>query len=130
MVWCPIACLRVLDDVTMPWILCAIVVLGAAVYHVVADPGALSDETTRRDHTVVRGKAFKITVGEVEDAIAVQSSFLQTGYSDYRKLHALVSDMTRFELLAAEAKRRGYHLHKDVIQRVQEHAIQRLIHHD
>ncbi len=84
-------------------------------------------DKTRRAEVVATVGSTTITVGDVEDSINNQSPFLRQRYKDPTRLHDLVDNMIRFELLAQEAKRRGYD-HNDAVERsIKQNAVQQLI---
>lgn len=69
----------------------------------------------------------KITVGNVEDAVAASGSFTQERYRDPAEQKALLDRTVRFELLAAEAMRRGYDKNPTVDQSIKQNAVQALL---
>jgi peptidyl-prolyl cis-trans isomerase C len=68
-----------------------------------------------------------VNVGEIEDAIVAQNPFMQERYLAPAAIQALVDRSVRFELLAAEAKRRGYGEHNAVAFAVRQDAVQTFI---
>src|SRR4030095_5536324 len=81
-----------------------------------AEPQPPQAPDPHRSQPLLWGRDFKITVGEIEDAIRQESPYLGRRYSDPENLRKLVSDTARFELLAREAERRGYGKHAEVIK--------------
>jgi peptidyl-prolyl cis-trans isomerase C len=73
------------------------------------------------------GTRDQITVGDLEDAVAANASFAQQRYLDKAALEALLARSVRFELLAAEAIRRGYDKNPSVVQAVKQNAVQSLL---
>ena len=51
----------------------------------------------------------EITVGELAEELASKGSFLRTRYASPERRREFLDQMIRFELLAQEARRRGYH---------------------
>jgi peptidyl-prolyl cis-trans isomerase C len=84
-------------------------------------------DKARRARVIARVGDVKITVGEVEDAINKQSPFLRSRYKHPERLKEFVGNMIRFELLAKEAKRRGYDENPAVVRSLKQNAVQRLI---
>ena len=68
-----------------------------------------------------------ITVEEVERRIASSSPFLRARYQDADQRREFVDSMIRFELLAAEARRRGYGEHPEVVRAMQQSMVQRML---
>jgi peptidyl-prolyl cis-trans isomerase C len=66
------------------------------------------EAVARRALVVATFDAGKLTVGELEDAILNQNPFMQQRYLSTDAVRALFERNLRFELLAAEAERRGY----------------------
>ena len=85
------------------------------------------EDRARRAKRVAKIGAVEITVGEVEDAVNAQSPFLRARYQDPARLQEFVQQMVRFELLAAEAERRGYGENEDVVRSVKQNSVQALI---
>jgi len=85
------------------------------------------EDQARRAQAIVRGQGIEITVGEVEDAIAQQGPAARVRYKDRAQLEALVRNLSRAELLAAEAARRGYETHPAVRYTVKDSAAQALV---
>ncbi len=85
------------------------------------------EDRARRAKVVAEVADVEITVGEVEDAINVQSPFLRQRYQEPSKLREFVQQMIRFELMAAEAQRKGYDDHDAVVRTRKQNAVQRMI---
>lgn len=95
-------------------------------------PGTPPEDLTpadraRRAKRVAKIGAVEITVGDVEDAVNAQSPFLRARYQDQARLREFVQQMIRFELLAAEAERRGYGDNDAVVRSVKQNSVQALI---
>jgi peptidyl-prolyl cis-trans isomerase C len=92
-------------------------------------PNAKSDpqEAARRALVVARFDSGRVTVAEIEDAIVAQNPFMQERYLASASIQALVDRSVRFELLAAEAKRRGYGENSAVEFAVRQDAVQTFI---
>jgi peptidyl-prolyl cis-trans isomerase C len=73
------------------------------------------------------GARGQITVGDLEDAVTANSSFAQQRYLDKAALEALLARSVRFELLAAEAARRGYDKNSSVEQAIKQNAVQSML---
>ncbi|MCS6797102.1 MAG: peptidylprolyl isomerase [Myxococcota bacterium] len=81
-------------------------------------------EQERRARIVARVGKVTITVGDLEDAIAAQSPFLRARFRDRQALREHLEHTIRFELLAAEAERRGYGRDPTVERSVAQSAVQ------
>jgi peptidyl-prolyl cis-trans isomerase C len=77
--------------------------------------------------TAAGSGAGKITVGDVEDALASAGTFTQQRYVDPATLKSLLERSLRFELLAAEAERRGYDKNTSVSNAVKQNAVQAML---
>jgi peptidyl-prolyl cis-trans isomerase C len=77
--------------------------------------------------TAPEGARGQITIGDLEDAVAANSSFTQQRYLDKAALEALLARSVRFELLAAEAARRGYGNNPNVVQAIKQNAVQSML---
>jgi hypothetical protein len=84
-------------------------------------------EEARRAQVIAKGDGIDITVGEVEEALAQQGPLTRLRYRTHEELRALVDSLVRNELLATEAKRRGYENDPAVRQTVKESAAQALV---
>jgi peptidyl-prolyl cis-trans isomerase C len=91
------------------------------------DSDLTADEKARRKQVIARVGDETITVGEVEDAINAQSPFLRARYRTPARRKEFVRNMIRFELLAREAKRRGFDENKAVVRSRKQNAVQELI---
>ena len=94
-------------------------------------PQPLSAEAVaRRALVVATFDGGKVTVGELEDAIQGQNPFMQQRYLSADAVRALLDRSLRFELLAAEAERRGYGRAPEVVMAAHQSAVQALIKQD
>ena len=84
-------------------------------------------ETARRAQVVARFEGGAVTLGELEDSIVHQSPFMRKRYADVSARKDLLDRLVRFELLAAEAERRGYARHPDVVEALKQTTIQALM---
>jgi parvulin-like peptidyl-prolyl isomerase len=80
------------------------------------------------DQVIAQGQGVRVTVQDVESALAQQSPRLRERYRDPAALKALVEDMVRQQLLANEATKRGYEADRAVVQNVKDSAAQGLVH--
>jgi len=105
-------------------------VLGAA-RSLRADPqpsaADAASESSRRAQAVATFANGHISVGELEDAILEQSPIMQQRYLSRAAVKAVLDRSLRFELLAAEAERKGYAANPDVVLAQQKAAVQALI---
>jgi peptidyl-prolyl cis-trans isomerase C len=69
----------------------------------------------------------KITVGDLEDAVAAAGTFTQQRFLDQATLKGLLDRSLRFELLAAEAARRGYDKNTSVANSVKQNSVQAML---
>jgi peptidyl-prolyl cis-trans isomerase C len=109
----------------------SIVVLFTSAAPLRAETNGASDAATpkdpRREQVLARGEGVEITVGEVEDALAQQGPLARIRYRASADLKTLVQSLVRNELLAIEAKKRGYEENAAVRQTVKESAAQALV---
>ncbi len=84
-------------------------------------------EVARRAQVLASFSGGKITVGELEDVAAQQNPYVRRRYKDPQRLKDLLDNTLRFDLLSAEAERRGYAKNAVVEQAVKQNAVQQLI---
>lgn len=77
--------------------------------------------------TAAGSGAGKLTVGDLEDAVASSGTFTQQRFLDQAALRALLDRSLRFELIAAEAARRGYDKNTSVSSSVKQNAVQAML---
>lgn len=95
---------------------------------VAAAPELSAAEIARRSQKVVEiAGGNGVTVGDLEDAMARQSPVLRKRFTDPAELKDLVEKTSRFELLAAEAEKRGYGNKPEVAQTVKQNSVQALM---
>ncbi len=70
-----------------------------------------------RDVVVARLGAVTITAGQVVDALARQPPYVRMRFTSLDRKKAFLEKLLRFEVLVAEAKRRGLSSHPDVVRR-------------
>ena len=81
-------------------------------------------ETERRSKPLITYQGGEVTVGELEDAIVRQSPFMRARFQDMGARRDLLEKHLRFELLAAEAERRGFANDPTVVQAIKQNAVQ------
>jgi len=84
-------------------------------------------EVARRKQVLAKVEGIEITIGRIEDHITAQSPLLRSRYSNPDELKKLVDSLVRFELLAAEATRRGYDKNTSVVRTLKESTVQNLM---
>lgn len=94
--------------------------------HASPPPRTPQDEV-RRAKIVARIGDAAITIGQIEDEIAIQAPWMRARYRDRNELIALYENLLRFELLAREAERRGYGNDPEVREATAQAAVQQLI---
>jgi peptidyl-prolyl cis-trans isomerase C len=99
----------------------------AAAVDAGAQGGPTAEQRAHRAEVVAQFDGVQITVGELEDAIRDQNPFMQQRYLAPEAIRAMLDRSLRFELLAAEARRRGYDKDPAVTLAVQQNAVQALI---
>jgi len=99
---------------------------GPAAAPVPAAPLTPEDEA-RRKQVLAKVGSVEITVGKLEDQIAAQSPMLRARYASPAELQKLLDSTVRFELLAQEAKKRGYDKNASVVRTVKESTVQNLM---
>ena len=92
---------------------------------VLAQPDA--DEEARRAQVVARVDETSLTVGSIEDDLHSQTPFQRTRFTRRARLQEYVESLVRFELLAAEAERRGFGEHPNVIKILEQSSVQGLL---
>ncbi len=90
-------------------------------------PAAAGTDAMRRNQVVAKVGDFLLTVGALEDHIATQSPVLRARYNAPGELQKLADNLLRFELLAAEARRRGYDKNPSVVRTIKESTVQNLM---
>lgn len=103
---------------------------GALVSYALAEDAPASPDAARRALAVARYTGGEVTIGEIEDSIAVSSPLAQTRAREPAHLKELLDKNLRQELLAIEAEGRGYGKNPKVVQAVKDNAIQRMVAHD
>ena len=91
------------------------------------DAGPSAEELAHRAEVVAQFADTKITVGEIEAAILEQNPYMQKRYLAPEAIRAMLDRSLRFELLAAEARRRGYDKQPAVELAVKQNAVQAFI---
>ncbi|HEY6877422.1 MAG TPA: peptidyl-prolyl cis-trans isomerase [Polyangiales bacterium] len=76
---------------------------------------------------IAQGTGVRVTVADVEQALAQQSPRLRQRYRDPVALKGLVEELVRQQLLANEAQKRGYERDRAVRQNVKDSAAQGLV---
>jgi peptidyl-prolyl cis-trans isomerase C len=101
---------------------------GTSIAHVHPHPQPQTpEEAARRAEVVVRFASGQLTVGQLEDAILDKNPYMQQRYLTHDAVRSLLDRSLRFELLAAEAERRGYDKHTAVVYDVKQNLVQALI---
>ncbi|MGD8859878.1 MAG: peptidyl-prolyl cis-trans isomerase [Myxococcales bacterium] len=91
-----------------------------------AAPVRAEQNAARRAQVVARFEGGQITVGDVEDAIANKAPHIRERLATPEGKRSLLREMIDYELLLAEARRRGYARHPVVRDAVTGAALQRL----
>lgn len=101
------------------------------------NPAPGTDNTARHGLTAAQAAAVlvqvgdtKITVGEFADQIAEQSPYLRARYNSPERRKEFLDSVVRFELLAQEAKRRGFFGLDEVKRAEKQTMIQQMMRHD
>lgn len=88
------------------------------------------EEAARRAVIVLRHEHGQISTGELEDAIQARNPLMQERYRNTSAVQAVLDGLLRSQLQAAEAERRGYGKHPDVVLAQKQNAVQELLQHD
>ena len=88
----------------------------------------LSDE--QRALVVAKIGNTTVTLGDVERQLAAQPSFSRQRYRNFEQKVEFLNNLVRFELLAAEAQRRGYDSDPDVVLAMKRAMIQEFTAHE
>jgi peptidyl-prolyl cis-trans isomerase C len=91
------------------------------------DAGLTPEAAAHRAEVVAQFEGTQITIGQLEDAIRDQNPFMQQRYLAPEAIRAMLDRSLRFELLAAEARRRGYDKNEAVTLAVKQNEVQALI---
>src|SRR5688572_46467 len=70
---------------------------------------------------------YKITVAELQDRINKQSPYVRARYNSLEQKKEFLDTIIRFEVLAREAKKRGYDEDPEVVRTMKQVMIQRLL---
>jgi len=110
----------------------SIVFVGSGVTQPAAadEPGLsahAAQDTARRAEVVAQFGTTQLRVGQLEDTILAQNPFMQERYVTVAAVRAVLDRSLRFEVLAAEAQRRGYDKAVAVQFAVKQNAVQALI---
>ncbi len=92
-----------------------------------AQPANKETEQERRRQVLARFSDGRITVGELEDELNQQSHYLRVRYALPRQREAALEKRLSFELLAREARRRGYDRDPEVVEAVKKSAVQAML---
>ena len=84
-------------------------------------------EQARRAQVVAKVDDVTLTVGSIEEDLQSQNAFQRARFTRARRLREYVENLVRFELLAAEAERRGFDEHPNVTKILEQTAVQSLI---
>lgn len=76
----------------------------------------------RAGQVLARVGDVEITVQDFDDSLAAQGAYVRPRYATKERRRAFLEDMIRFELLAQEARRRGY-FERDDVQRTRRLAL-------
>ena len=87
-------------------------------------PGAA---TSPEQTVVARIDGQDITLADFQRRLAEQPAFVQARYSSPERRKALLENLVRFEVLAREAKKRGYDRDPDVVRQDKQRLIDRMI---
>jgi len=90
-------------------------------------PELSPEDAARRKLAAASFKGGAITIGALEDNIAGQNPFMRRRFLTTEAREKLLRKMTRFELLALEAQRRGYGDNPEVQHAVKQNAVQTYI---
>ncbi|HKU44660.1 MAG TPA: peptidyl-prolyl cis-trans isomerase [Polyangiales bacterium] len=90
-------------------------------------PPDAAAEAAQRAQVVATFEGGQVTVGDLEDALSASGAFGSQRYLDKPALQALLDRSLRFELLAAEAERRGYGKNSNVVQAIKQNAVQAML---
>lgn len=99
-----------------------------------SEPAAATEEQARHGLTpeqaaevLVKVGETTITVGDFADRLAEKSPYLRARYSSPERRRELLQEMVKFELLAAEASKRGMDKRDDVVRTRKQVMIQQMM---
>lgn len=91
-----------------------------------ASSGAPQDEA-KRSLVLATVNGVTITVGEFQDRINRQSPYIRARYTSVEQKLEFLDNLVRFEVLAAQAKKRGLDKDADVVRTMKQVMIQKLM---
>ncbi len=112
---------------------------GLLLFAVVAAPGAAgckqgkitpAQTGTDLNQAVARIDDQVVTVGDLQEKINKQSPFTRARYTSVEKKKEFLDSIVRFEVLAAEARRRGYDQDPEVIRLMKQQMISKFMQKD
>lgn len=89
--------------------------------------GARTTGTGGDDEVLARVGDVEITVGEFEDQINRQAPYIRARYTSLEQKREFLDSMLRFEILAAEAQRRGLDKDAEVVRTMKSVMVQKLL---
>lgn len=92
-----------------------------------ADEGPSEQDEARRARTYARMGDMRLTVGDLEDQIALQAPIMREQLRQPRRLQEFADGLVRSMLLAQEAERRGYGENTAVKRAYKESLVQNII---
>jgi len=92
-----------------------------------APKGPLGLSDADRAQVVAKVDGVPITVGEFADRINKQSPYIRARYTSVERKKEFLDNLVRFEVLAAEAKKRGLDKHEEVVHAQKQAMIQKLM---
>ncbi len=94
--------------------------------HLLREPSRLSPE--ERKEVVARiGKDIVITLGDVERRLDSMPAYVRLRYATLEKKREFLDDMVRFELMALDARAKGYDRDPDVVYAMKEAMVKKLL---
>ena len=107
------------------------VILGGLALGVSAQTDGIEEadgaEEARRAQVIARIDDYNLTVGSIEDELHSQTAFQRARFTRPARLREYVENLVRFELLAAEAERREFDRHPNVVKLAEQTAVQSLL---
>jgi peptidyl-prolyl cis-trans isomerase C len=92
-----------------------------------APKGPLGLSDADRSQVVAKVDGVAITVGEFADRINKQSPYIRARYTSVERKKEFLDNLVRFEVLASEAKKRGFDKHEEVVHAQKQAMIQKLM---
>src|SRR5262245_36997048 len=90
-------------------------------------PSAPAQSSEELGTPLAKVDSVTITVGELQEKLNRQSPYIRARYTSLEQKKEFLDSLVRFEVLAAEAQRRGYDKDPEVVRTMKQVMIQKLL---